>query len=441
MTRHLTILSALAIIGCTGDTDTDKTDTDTTEDTGNVTEDIICEGGVCIVSGTILEDTTFTADQQWLLRGGVFVGDDDNETVLTIEPGTTIFGESATDGMLVIRRNSKIMAEGTSDAPIVFTSSQNDGSRAAGDWGGLIINGNAPLNNGDEAFGEGGTGFYGGTDSADDSGVINYVRVEFAGTLLSPDNELNGIAFQGVGSGTEVDYIQVHRNDDDGVEFYGGSVSANHIVVSQVGDDLLDWTDGWNGSSQWVVLQGKDDAGDQGIEADNNGDNNGATPRSNPTLANLTIVGSPDNGDSDIGILLREGTAATIWNALVLGFNDACLDIDDLATWDEGIAGNIDLQNIKLDCVTNFKVDDQDFDDDKVNDADPADLEKWFLAGTGNETGTITMNGDAFDQGAPDFTSSETGGVQPPGLEDPSGIRGGVGADDWTAGWTAYPDN
>ena len=132
--------------------------------------------------------------------------------------------------MLVVRRNAQIMAEGTVEEPIIFTSSKEPGSRARGDWGGLIINGNAPINSCSdnteefcEAFGEGGTGFYGGNDPSDDSGVLKYVRVEFAGTLVSPENELNGIAFQGVGSGTEIDYIQVHMNADDGIEFFGGA--------------------------------------------------------------------------------------------------------------------------------------------------------------------------------------------------------------------------
>jgi hypothetical protein len=174
--------------------------------------------------------------------------------------------------MLVVRRSSQIIARGTAALPIIFSSSKLDGERARGDWGGLIINGRSTINSCAggtgvcEAFGEGGTGFYGGDDEADNSGVLEYVRVEFAGTLISPDNELNGIAFQGVGSGTTVDHIQVHMNADDGVEFFGGTVNVKHVLVTGVGDDSMDWTDGWRGRAQHIVLQQYDDGGDQGID-------------------------------------------------------------------------------------------------------------------------------------------------------------------------------
>ena len=261
--RAFTTLSLLSLLaGCAGGDDT--TDDTTGNDTGDTS--VECADGVCVLSGTITEDLTLTADTAWLLRGGVFIGDDENETVLTVEAGTIVYGESSTDGMLVIRRNARMIAEGTADAPIVFTSSKAEGSRARGDWGGIVINGNAPINacaedsEGCEAFGEGGTGWYGGSDADDDSGVLKYVRVEFAGTLVSPDNELNGIAFQGVGAGTEIDFVQVHMNADDGVEFFGGTVNARHMVLTGIGDDSLDWTDGWQGNAQFLVAQQYDDA-------------------------------------------------------------------------------------------------------------------------------------------------------------------------------------
>ena len=295
-------LATAGLAACTdgGGTDSSSdadTDADTDSDTDTDTDtDSHCPDGVCILSGTILDDTTLTAENLYLLRGGVFVGNDADETVLTIEPGTQIYGETSTDGMLVIRRHSKLIAEGTAEAPIVFTSSKSPGSRARGDWGGLILNGLAPINRcadveGDcQAFGEGGTGWYGGGDPADDSGSLKYVRVEFAGTLISPDNELNGIAFQGVGSGTTVDYVQVHMNDDDGVEFFGGTVNAKHVLVTGVGDDGIDWTDGWIGKLQYAVVQQFDDTSDNGIEADNQDLDNTALPRSSPTLSNVTLV-------------------------------------------------------------------------------------------------------------------------------------------------------
>ena len=155
---------------------------------------------------------------EYLLRGAVFVK---NGAILTIEPGVKIYGEQATNGTLIIAQGSKIMAEGTASAPIVMSSDAFEGSRARGQWGGLIINGSAPTNQG-VTFGEGDTGAFGGNDPTDSSGVLRYVRVEYAGIEFSPDNELNGIAFQGVGSGTVVDHVQVHMNQDDGVEMFGG---------------------------------------------------------------------------------------------------------------------------------------------------------------------------------------------------------------------------
>lgn len=398
-----------------------------------------CEDGVCILSGTITEDLTLTSDNVYLLRGGVFIGDDENETILEIEAGTTIYGESSTDGMLVVRRNSKIIAEGTAEAPIVFTSSKAEGSRARGDWGGLIINGNAPINAcGDEsaelceAFGEGGTGFYGGNDPEDDSGVLKYVRVEFAGTLVSPENELNGIAFQAVGNSTVVDYVQVHMNADDGIEFFGGTVDVKHVLVTGVGDDSLDWTDGWQGSAQYVILHQSDDNGDNGIEADNNGEANDAAPRSNPTLANFTIIGSPNNERSDVGVLLREGTAASIMNFAVLGFNEVCVRVDNDATFAQLEEGNITFTNSVLNCATNF---DGEYD-----------TEGWFLGQEGNAVGEAALT-NAFDFANPDYTPATMGSATAgdastlDSVLDAAEFVGAVDSDDWTVGWTTHTQN
>ncbi len=241
--RTLLVLGACSLVlgGCSDDDDDDDN-----VDPGDE---------VVVLTGTVVDNLTLTADTEYLIRGGVFIGDGTNTTVLTIEPGTVLYGESATNGMLVINRGSRIMAEGTALAPIVMTSDKAAGSRGRSDWGGLIINGRAPLNSGDEAFGEGGTGAYGGNVPTDNSGVLKYVRVEYAGREISPDNELNGIAFQGVGSGTLVDYVQVHMGKDDGMEFFGGTVNVKHVLVTGCADDQVDWTDGWQGKGQFIAIQ------------------------------------------------------------------------------------------------------------------------------------------------------------------------------------------
>jgi hypothetical protein len=411
--------------------------TDAGDDTDPVDDGAACEGDVCVLTGTITESLTLTADKEWLLRGGVFIGDDVAETVLTVEPGTKIYGESATDGMLVVRRGSKLVAEGTAEAPIVFSSSKNKGERAAGDWGGLVLNGRALVNSCDdpevlcEAYGEGGTGWYGGDDDGDSSGVLRYVRVEFAGTLISPDNELNGIAFQGVGSGTEVEYVQVHQNADDGVEFFGGAVDARHVLVTDVGDDGIDWTDGWRGRLQFAAVQQWPDQGDQGIEADNNAESNGAEPRSNPTLANITLVGSPESAASDLGILLREGTSGLLSHVLVKGFGEACLDVDHAETFANGKPG---LENTVLDCAV-ATIEGEEGED--------VDLKAWFEGGEGNAVKAAALT-NPYDLAAPDLRP--TAKISAPAVDlgeffEAADYVGAFDTEDWTAGWTTTEAN
>jgi hypothetical protein len=275
---------------------------------------------VIVVTGDVDNGETWTSANYYVLRGAVFVR---QGQTLNIAAGTRIVGESGSVGTLIVERGGRLNAIGTADAPIVFTSDQPIGQRGRGDWGGLIINGRAPLNFGSgEAAGEGDTGVYGGTDPNDNSGVLRYVRVEFGGIEFSPDNELNGIAFQAVGRGTQVDHVQSHLSRDDAMEWFGGSVDGKYLVMSGAADDSVDWTFGWNGRLQFVaVLQRGDDA-DNGIEADNNEFNNEVLPRSNPQIYNITLCGDPAGIASEIqrASNLRRGTAFTIRNFLITGF-------------------------------------------------------------------------------------------------------------------------
>jgi hypothetical protein len=285
-----------------------------------------------VVRGRFTSDVTFTSDTFWVLRGAVFIGE---PARLTIQAGTTIIGETATRGTMVIERGAQIIADGTAQQPIVFTSDQPVGQRGRGDWGGLVINGRARLNvPTGESIGEGSTGVYGGTNNQDSSGVLRFVRVEYAGIEFSPDNELNGIAFQGVGNGTIVDSIQVHFNKDDGIEMFGGSVDIKRAVLTGIGDDNIDWTNGWVGRLQFAVVQQRGDDTDQGIEADNNGSNHNLLPRSNPTIFNLTMIGDPSQEfgpESTNCMRLRVGTAATIRNFICQGFKQHGIDVRDAA--------------------------------------------------------------------------------------------------------------
>lgn len=295
------------------------------------------DGSMRTIAGTFSQDVTMTNAHTWVLDAPVIFGDDAGSATptLNISAGTTILGRGGTPpSMLVIKRNAKIMALGERDSPIVFTSAQAVGSRAPGDWGGIVINGNAPVNVANP-LGEGGSGPYGGNNPTDNSGTLRYVRVEYAGRIFTSDDELNGIAFQGVGSGTTVEFIQVHRNADDGVEFFGGTVNVKNVVLTGNLDDSLDWTNGWTGRAQFVVIQQYPGGADNGIEADNLGTDQNALPRSKPTLSNFTIIGPAAVGEaSDLGLLLRRGTGGNLHNFIIQGMNEYALDIDDTSTFD-----------------------------------------------------------------------------------------------------------
>lgn len=413
---------ALALIACSGGVGSD--------DSGAPPAGCVEEGGACVLQGDILDDTTLTADRAWLLRSGVRVGDDASEVTLTIEPGTTIYGESATSGFLVITRGARIHAEGTAEAPIRFTSDQPEGSRARGDWGGLILNGRARINacaadvDPCEAEGEGGTGTYGGSDDADDSGVLKYVVIEYGGTEISPDNEINGLGLQAVGSGTEIDHVQIHRNLDDGIEFWGGTVGVKHLLVTGVGDDAIDWDLGWRGKIQFAVVEQATDAGNNGSECDNNESDHLAAPVSNPTLANVTFLGAPGIAEDNYAMLFRHGAAPRYHNVAAAGFSAGCLAIRDPATFDRFADGQAAITHTVLGCAVPFE--------------DTAD-EAVFQDGEGNRlVDDLGLEGRAPSAGSPLLGAGR--GLDDPWF-DPVDFVGGVGADDWTAGWTVSSTN
>ena len=264
-----------------------------------------------ILRGTISEDMTLYADQDILLAGQTFV---DSGVTLTIEAGSLIKA-LPDDGQglapcLVIKRNAKIMAEGTQSDPITFTSYLPESEKKSGSWGGLIILGKAPVNtSGGEAFVEGLVGVpYGGDDPADDSGILKYVRVWYGGRSIGQDNEINGITLAGVGNGTTVEYCEVAFNLDDGFEMFGGTVDLKYCSALFVGDDAFDTDLGYQGRGQFLfVLMGSED-GNRGFEMDNDGSDMDKQPRSHPKFANVTLIGSGDTSvvtDDDQVIRLR----------------------------------------------------------------------------------------------------------------------------------------
>ena len=274
-----------------------------------------------------LATRTLTKDKKYLIKGQVFVR---AGAVLTIEPGTVIFGDKASKGTLVIDKGGKIIADGTAAAPIVFTSGQPAGTRDRGDWGGLVILGNAPVNQPDPAI-EGITPavIFGGTNNADNSGILKYVRVEFAGIELTPNNETNSITLGGVGSGTQMDYTQVSFGGDDGFEWFGGSVNSKHLVAFAMWDDCFDVDFGFTGKVQFGVSvrygSYADQSGSNIFETDNGPNDNLTTLITTGVFSNITGVGpritntQSINGNYQHALDLRRRTALTIANSAFVG--------------------------------------------------------------------------------------------------------------------------
>jgi hypothetical protein len=279
------------------------------------------------LEGIVNDDLTLDLTDNWLLSGGVFV---DENSRLTINQGGTVYADTEVTTFLSVKQGGYVFIQGENTNPIVFTPLKDNPTY--GDWGGIIINGYATINTGLTAEGEGGTGIYGGDDDHDNSGILRYVRVEYAGKVLGTDNELNGFSFNGVGDETTVEYIQAYKGSDDGIEFFGGTLNVRYAVSTHNQDDSFDWTHGWRGKGQyWLVQQGPD-GGDRGIEADNNGDDNLLEPYSNPTLANLTLIGVNDGDSLNTGMRLREGTKGQMFNVYVTGFPKYGIRVSDEVT-------------------------------------------------------------------------------------------------------------
>ncbi len=297
---------------------------------------------LCAITGPITSNLTLTTDVMYRLSGLVDVGKDMGgdgtkaggvSATLTIPAGVTI-AQKTPDDYLVVQRGSKIIANGTRSKPVVFTAASSvDGTltnpeSATGLWGGIVILGKAPINRCDasdlntaacQRVVEGSTtAMMGGATPTDNSGVLNFVRVEYAGKEIFPGNELNGITFGGVGSGTEVDYVQVHNNQDDCVEFFGGTVNVKHLVCTNAGDDNLDIDWGYQGKMQFVVVKQNVSAGDHIVESDNTNSNAAVgyltEPRSQPMVANFTFIG----GGADEPLKYKEGVSGIYINGIVI---------------------------------------------------------------------------------------------------------------------------
>lgn len=279
------------------------------------------------IEGT-LTTRTLTADRQYLLKGQVFIP---NGVTLTIEPGTIIYGEKRSRATLVVNRGGKLIAKGTKERPIVMTSAQAPGERDRGDWGGIVILGRARTNQVDPNIeGIDPPVVFGGTDDDDNSGEMTYVRVEYAGIELTPNNETNSITMGGVGRGTKMDYMMVSFGGDDGFEWFGGTVNHKYLISHSTWDDDLDVDFGYSGNVQFALVVRNPFFADQSqsnaFEADNGPNDNDVQPYTTGTFSNVTVYGPRDrvgrsiSGNNFHSIDLRRRTAISIFNSVFTGF-------------------------------------------------------------------------------------------------------------------------
>ncbi len=333
------------------------------------------------IGGTLTENLILETDTEYQLTSALIVPEN---LTLTINPGVVVKAIAGADVYVAILQGGKIMAEGTSTKPIVFTSGSSTPN--AGDWGGLILLGKAPINSvsGGDATSTSEIGGlpYGGSAADDNSGIIKYVRVEYSGGAADASSENNGFSFYGVGSGTTIEYIQAFEGKDDGVEFFGGTVNASFISIIGAQDDSVDWTEGFTGTLNNVYVE-HGQSHDKGIEGDgfNTDIGNNADPIfwSAPSINNLTINGNGSSNDNE-AIRLRAGTRALFNNVLLSGFAEGFdLDSDgaDSPTGQGVLNGDTGVTDISFEDVTvNLK-----------NDTGEAFSEAEFFSGIGNGTG------------------------------------------------------
>ena len=309
------------------------------------------------LSGTYTEDLTLDANNTYKINGSLIMA---SGTTLTIPACMTIEAlASGADVYVAISQGAKIVANGTQDCPIVFTS--DAANPAAGDWGGLILLGRAPINSvtgTNTATSEIASLPYGGNISDDDSGSLNYLRVEYSGGAADGQSENNGISFYGVGNGTDVNYIQAYAGKDDGIEFFGGTVNANYVSVINAEDDSVDWTEGYSGTLTNVYISNRI-TDDKAIEADGyNTDFSNATGTfSKPTVNNLTIVGQGTAAGHAEAIRLRAGTQGIFNNVHITGYIEG-FDLDDQDTGNGVISDDLQVTNVTfVDVTTKVKND------------------------------------------------------------------------------------
>ena len=356
-----------------------------------------------------------TANETWSgvvkLDGWIYV---DNGATLTIEPGTIIRGTNKS--VLSIARGGKIMAAGTRTQPIVFTSSQGAGFRSNSDWGGLVICGKAPNNlPGGVGIAEGGIGTeYGGSDAADNSGVLTYVRIEFPGFEVATGSEVNGLTLASVGSGTRIENIQVSYSGDDGYEFFGGTVNAKYLISYRTEDDDFDTDNGFKGMVQFGIILRDPSIVDSdtanGFESDNDKDASMNNPFTSAIFSNISGFGSakdlatyntlPQNHKEGSSLRIRKSSRISVYNSLFMGWGRG-VRLESTATHNAASANDMTIRNTFIASVYGNKF----HSDNAVMTA--AQIETWFLEAVKKnkviENGADVKITDPFNLTSPNF--------------------------------------
>lgn len=341
------------------------------EEPGTTTENL---------SGVFTEDLTLDPDVDYVITGPVLMA---SGTTLTIPAGMTIKAQPVgVNAYIAIQQGARISAIGSASSPIILTS--NASAPSSGDWGGLVICGSAPINSTadgstDTSTSEVGGLSYGGNTPADNSGSMQYVRIEYAGGAIDGNAELNGLSMYAVGNGTTIDYVEIYEGSDDGVEFFGGTVNASHIVIVNAEDDSIDWTEGFTGTLTDIYIQ-HGTSHDKAFECDgyNTDFSNEGGYFSAPNVSNVTIVGANDGSEA---VRLRAGTQGLFTNLVLTDFDEA-FDLDgdtgDNPTGQGVIDGLLGVTDVTFNNVVSKLKNDTGF---TFTEAD-------FISGDGNGTGT-----------------------------------------------------
>ena len=434
--------------------------------------------GTVVINADITSNRTLFADTVYTLSGFIHVA---NGATLTIEAGTRIQGDfNVVGSSLFIMRGARIRAMGTAERPIVFTSSRPVGQRESGDWGGLILVGNGIINRAGDIRLEGTDTnpvtnpaiiYSNGTNNADSSGELHYVRVEFAGYAPVTDAELNSVTFAAVGSGTQVDHIQTLAGLDDSFEWFGGAVDAKYLVSYDAGDDHFDMAEGYVGRLQFLIgyqnrlvtiRQGAGALGPdpQGIENDGCGSNTGSgctngfnsTPLNAPVIANFTLIGRGvlGTGTGDIGMVVRRGTGGYYVNGVVARWARAAISVRDPQTQQRITDGDLVLRNVLMSEAPQLYQSGQQVGVDTI--ANSLTLMAATTASLFTALPATPANADALDWMPSAASAARTGGMTTfsgklltaaGSFITPTSYRGAVDPNGpkWWLGWTSYATN